>query len=353
MDVTVLIPTHGRPAKLAACITALARQTLARERYEVLVGVDGPDDGAAAAARQAWGAGAGLTVVQCEKMGQAAVRNRLLAAARGRTLVFLNDDMVPEPGLLASHLGHQRAQEDAGRPAMIVGDSPWRVHEPDQLFDRLVRETSMIFFYDKMRDGPPDRDWGFRHAWMLNLSAPAAAVREAGGISVFPSTYGYEDDELAYRLGQRLGMPVLFRPDAVAVHDHRMDPADYLKRERALGFAAWGFAGRAPQCAAAMFGRDVRSREEIEYSRMFVARERATAERLAASFESLAHIPAAAVSGEHVGTIVRMLYEQHLLLKRWWWRTGLLEAADSPALDSAGAAVLKSASPPRPEPVGS
>jgi F0F1-type ATP synthase membrane subunit a len=32
----------------------------------------------------------------------------------------------------------------------VVGDSPWKVHAGDTLFDRMVRETSLIFFYDQM-----------------------------------------------------------------------------------------------------------------------------------------------------------------------------------------------------------
>lgn len=336
MDVSVIIPTHGRPRKVAACISALARQTLDHDRYEVLVGVDGGSDEAERLVREAWaqagGRVGGVKIIQCEKSGQAAVRNRLFPLAAGRTYVFLNDDMIPAAECLAAHLAAQREQEARGKPALVVGDSPWRPHEPDRLFDRLVRETSMVFFYDKMRGCTDrDRDWGFRHAWMLNLSAPAAAVREVGGLTVFPSTYGYEDDDLAFRLGKRFGMPVLYRPEAVAVHDHQMEPREYLERERKLGFAAWGFAGAAPECAAAMFGRDIRSKEEVDYSRQFLARERATVERMQASFEGLAGTTSMAVGGMEPGKVLNLIYEQHLMVKRWWWRKGLLEAADATA----------------------
>ncbi|MCL4741110.1 MAG: glycosyltransferase [Phycisphaerales bacterium] len=345
MDVSVVIPTHARPDRLAACVRALAAQTVGGDRFEVLVGIDGGEDdpraaeAVRAALRAAWPHDRAdrLGVVPLPRQGQAAVRNALLARARGETIVFLNDDVVPGPGLLAAHLAAQREARAAGRRALVVGSAPWRVHTPDRLFDRLIRETSMVFFYDRMdamlRAGEAgrDHDWGFRHAWMLNLSAPAALVREAGGIAVFPDTYGYEDDELAWRLARRFGTRVLYRPEAVAVHDHRMDPEDYLRREFRLGHAAWGFARAAPECARDMFGRDVASGEEAAYSREFVRRERATAERLEASFRALADLPADAASGPHAGAIVRLAYEQHLLLKRWHWRRGLLAAADEHA----------------------
>ncbi len=346
MEVSVVIPTRGRPDKLAACVRALAGQTPDADRFEILVGIDGGanDERAAEAVhatlRRAWPEGRAdrLAALPLARRGQAAVRNALLSRARGETIVFLNDDVVPDAGLLAAHLAAQREARAAGRPALVVGAAPWREHEPDRLFDRLIRETSMVFFYDRMDamlhsgEAGRDHDWGFRHAWMLNLSAPASLVREAGGIAEFPDTYGYEDDELAWRLSRRFGTRVLYRPEAVAVHDHRMDPDDYLRREHRLGHAAWGFARAAPECAVAMFGRDVASAEEVEYSRQFVRRERATAERLEVSFRGLADLPAEAAFGPHAAALVRLAYEQHLLLKRWHWRSGLLAAAEEDSL---------------------
>ncbi len=344
MEVSVLIPTFGRPAKLAECVRRLAAQTLADR--EVLVGIDGglEDPGAAGAAglalRDLWPRDEAdrLVVVARPKEGLAAVRNALLARARGRVMVSLNDDVLPESDLLERHAAaHSRR---GARPAVVVGASPWVVHDPDRLFDRLIRETSMIFFFDRMEallaagEAGPDHDWGFRHCWGLNFSAPMALAREVGGFGVFPATYGYEDNEFAFKLAARFGCPVLFRPEAVASHDHRMDPDDYLARERKLGFAAWGFAHASPRCAAAMFGRDLRSSEEIDYSRAFVEREHATAERMRAVLCDLANIPAdAAPEPRHpaCATVMAALYQQHLLLKRWEWRRGLLEAATEDA----------------------
>lgn len=327
MDVSVIIPTRGRAGKLAACLRGLDGQSLDRDRFEVLVGIDGDDEGASNAAAQARG-GLRLGVQAFSPRGQAAVRNALLKHARGRLLVFLNDDMRPAPGLLAAHL---EAHARASRPAIVAGDSPWVVHQPDRLFDRLIRETSMVFFHPSMREawsrGERDRDWGFRHAWLLNLSIHAAAVREVGGLTVFPSTYGYEDDELAFRIAARFGSPVLFEPLAVAEHDHRMEPGEYLLREENLGFAAWGFARTTPDCARAMFGRDLTSEEEIEYSRSYVEKEEKGAGRLEAAFQGLAGLPAGSVNGPYERSIIELIYGQHLLLKRWRWRRGHLRAA--------------------------
>jgi hypothetical protein len=222
------------------------------------------------------------------------------------------------------------------------------VFQDDSLFDRLVRETSMIFFYNVMNApaasphlpgvmacacGLPTgcdaaaHDWGFRHCFGLNHSVCTEALREAGGYTTFPATYGYEDVEAAWRLGERFGMPVLYRPRASAEHDHRYSPRDYLEREEKLGYAAWGFAHQSPSCARELFGRDITGEGEIGYCREFVAREAKTADRLRATLVSLASIPAGAVAGDQAAALINALYEQHLLLKRWMWRRGLARAA--------------------------
>ncbi|MEX2218272.1 MAG: glycosyltransferase family A protein [Phycisphaerales bacterium] len=369
MDLSVIIPTHARPRKLAACLARLARQTLAGDRYEVLVGVDGPDEGSAAAAREAWGrCGAALTVIPCPRAGYNAARNALLPQARGRYLVSLNDDVLPEPGFLEEHLRahaeREAAERGAGRGAVITGYSPFVRFEDETVFDVLARETSMIFFYDQMvpaedQPGPaaggptlrggssgpagsgpaaerratrePEWDWGFRHCYGLNFSAPAGAVREVGGFVAFPLAYGYDDIELAFRLRERLGLPVLFRARARAEHDHRYTPRGVLEREERLGAAAWHFAGVNPAFAGAVFGRDIRSEGELAYSREFVEREAGLARLLEGTFLALGEMAAGAIEGAHRGTLLAALYQHHLPLKRYWWRRGLLGAADGAA----------------------
>lgn len=310
----------------------------------MLVGLDGPDPEAESAARQAWKAAGGrhLNVYTYPKVGYSAVRNRLLEHARGRIMLSMNDDVLPEPRCLETHL---RAHEHARRTVVITGASPWVVHAPDRLFDRLIRETPMIFFYPAMDVAPPDpdRNWGFRHSWGLNISAPMEATRAVGGFGVYPAEYGYEDNEFAFKLAAKFDAPVLYRPEARAWHDHRMSPREYAEREYKLGYAAWGFAAMCPDCARAMFNRDVRSQEELAYAREYVERERGAACAAWRAFERTADLPASTLDGD-AGTILREIaYQQHLPMKRWLWRRGLLDAADGHALEPTRAMTALSA----------
>lgn len=323
---SVIIPTHTRPDKVRECIRLLSRQTIPAEQIQVLVGVDGE---AVPLLAEFWtGPARNLVIDAAPHAGQAAVRNRLLPRALGRTLLFLNDDMRPEPGLVEAHLHAHERFSAADEPAIVLGDSPWMVGDHDRMFDRLIRESSMIFFYNRMYAAADagERDWGFRHAWMLNLSIPTWAVRAVGGLTEFSNTYGYEDDELAYRLVERFGSPVRFCPGAVAWHDHRYEPLDYLTREYRLGYAALGFAQTAPACARAMFGRDLLTPEERAYTEAFVLREEPAARAALAPFKSLTDMPGSFAEGPFAGEIVDIAYSQHLPLKRWCWRSGFLDA---------------------------
>ncbi len=324
MELSVVIPTCGRVEQLEACLEGLVSQHV-DEEIEVLVGVDGEDEGESAVF-QSMISGKLPGRVLCCGGGPAATRNMVISHARGRNLLLLNDDVVPQAGLVHAHI---KAQQDVGHSkAMILGSAPWAIIQPDRLFDRLIRETSMVFFYDQMNDHDPHRDWGFRHGWTLNLSVATDAVRDVGGFCEHMVRPVYEDLELAWRLKERFAIPLLYRPEATVTHVHRYEPLEFLHRDAVLGHQAYRLAEVAPGCAAEMFGRDVRSDAEVAYSREFLQRHEKTAQRLVEKFVQLAEIPADAVGTSHAGAIIGMIYEQGLMIRRYLWRSGHVAAAE-------------------------
>lgn len=339
MDVSVIIPTFGRAEKLGRCVARLARQDFPRERFEVLVGVDGRSEqetGDAVHEIAARAAGSvRCEVFQFDHAGPGVTRNRLIERANGKLILMLNDDVLAAPDLITRHVeAHEQLQSSrhpsVRKSAMILGAAPWLVPADDSLFDRLSRETSMIFFYDRMdaalsrSEVGPDHDWGFRHAWTLNLSMPRAVFDHVGGFDTRLRFAMFEDLEFAYRARTIAGAPVLYRPAAIVEHDHRISVTDYLARERKLGLAAWELAGAAPNCAAEVFRRDIRSSAEIADCRAFIDRERDHAAQTRERMHTWQNTPANAVAASDLPA----LYESHLIAKRWEWRMGLLEAAD-------------------------
>jgi hypothetical protein len=241
--VSVVVPCRdGTPIeRLRGLVAALAGQTA--PAHEVLISVDGdamPLDERALA---------GVRVLRGPRVGPGGARNRALGLVTGDLVVFLNDDVVPAPDLLERHAG---AAE--GREAMVVGLAEWAVREDDRVIDRVVRETSMVFFYDRMAGGSPDRDWGARHAWTLNLGVPRAICERFDERLRQPM---FDDLEWARRIADRHGAPVLYRPGAVVVHHHWYTAVDLLLREVLLGHQIPTLDAVAPGFVEGMFGGEL------------------------------------------------------------------------------------------------
>lgn len=336
--ISVVIPTRDRVQKLAACLAGLRDQTLDLDRFEVLISTDGRDLGTIDLIRR-WQGVLPVMGLENPRLGPSHARNAAIRVARAPLLLFLNDDVRPEPGLLEAHVEAHARPRPAG-PVSVVGASLFAAPPAGgSLFDRLIRETSMVFFYHRMMDSrgratqPADYDWGFRHAWTLNLSLPRSAALAVGGFRPALANCCYEDLEFAWRLKRELGMPVWFEPQARAPHDHAFTPRSYLEREQRLGYSALGFARTAPECAGEVFGVDIAGADEAEYAKRFVEREGRHEGSWSATFESLASIPAESIDGPGCALVLAGLANSHLMLKKLAFRRGLLEALNGVRLE--------------------
>lgn len=322
-NVTVVIPTYQRHGRLRDCLTSLAAQANAPS-FEIIVTVDGPDTGERLIAGSSeWDVP--VQVLDGERLGPAAARNRAIEAAAAPVLLLLNDDIVAAPDLVAVHAAGQASSRDT---TLIVGDSPWATTASDTLFDCMVYETSTVFFYDTMYKAADSasRDWGFRHAWSLNLSLPTEAARSVRGFEVGMARPVYEDLEFAHRI-TKSGAPVRYEAAARVIHHHRYTPEKLLRRDGVLGHQAVRLAELNPGCAAAMFGRDVCEAREADHAAWFVATQMSTARRAVDMLEEAATSPVAAIRDDPC-TMVRALYEVSLHARRVCWFAGLKAAHD-------------------------
>ncbi len=243
MRVTAIIPSRGGPdGSLARCIAALLAERDAKLR--VIASIDGQD---APADLEPLTRDGSVTVVTGEPIGPAGARNRALAHTVGELVLFLNDDVVPAPRLI----DHHRAAHRDGAPKLVLGDAPFAVPSDDRVLDRMTRETALLFFYSDMNGVERDRDWGFRHAWTLNLSVPRSICAAFDERLTFPM---FDDLEWAYRVTTKHGAPVLYRPEASATHHHRYEPGQILAREALLGHQALQLHRVNDACATAVFG---------------------------------------------------------------------------------------------------
>ncbi len=225
-SVSVVIPTYNRLDQLRSTLDGLAAQRGLAEPPEVVVVSDGSSDGTDEFL-QSPECPLPVVALRQENAGPAAARNRGVRAATGDLVVFLDDDVVPAPDLLATHLRHHQAS--GGDSTVVIGPmitpadevlSPWVRWEQDMLYKQ----------YAAMERG----DWTAtaRQFYTANASIARRHLVDAGGFD--ESFRRAEDVELAYRLADR-GLTFTFATDAVVDHHAERSFASWLDIARQYG----------------------------------------------------------------------------------------------------------------------
>jgi glycosyltransferase involved in cell wall biosynthesis len=196
-EVSVVLATHDRLPVLLECLESLCRQALPRGGFEILVMDDGSTDGTAEVLESLdlpvpW------TWRRLPARGAAVARNAAIPLARGRLVLWVNDDTVALPGLLRRHLeAHARL-----RPHRTVVLGTFE-QTPEARANALVRHldaSTEVFLDPTFRPGSV---LDGQHLYTCNASMPIEAVREIGGFDeTFPRCLG-EDTDLGVRLERK------------------------------------------------------------------------------------------------------------------------------------------------------
>lgn len=127
VTVSVVIPAFNEEHHLPRCLDALRRQTLGRDRFEVILVDNGSTDAtvAVAEAAAALSAGPPLRVVSRERCSISAVRNYGAELAQGRVLAFLDADCIPPPGWLEAALAMQPVAGIWGAHYRVPANATW------------------------------------------------------------------------------------------------------------------------------------------------------------------------------------------------------------------------------------
>jgi serine acetyltransferase/GT2 family glycosyltransferase len=209
--VSVVIATYDRHELLRLLLQDLDAQTIDPSRFEVVA----IDDGSAEDSRAKL---ADLKtryprrVERQKNAGAAAARQHGVELARGKLLVFLDDDMRVRPDFLERHLAKHLEHGDGTnsvvlgrlRPAAALADMPLF----ERYYARVMAETC-----DDLASG--ERPVRAHSIYTGNLSMPRALFLRAGGFD--PAFRALEDEELGVRL-EKLGATLAFANDAESVH---------------------------------------------------------------------------------------------------------------------------------------
>ena len=226
LQLSVVVPTHGRPEPLEQLLLALGRQTLSHAAFEVIVVDDG---GRPAASIDLEGLPFRCRLTQQAHGGPASARNVGLALAAAPIVLLLTDDAVPAPDLLERHVA---AHRDLGEASAVLGSFRFSERARRSPFTRLLDESDLFQPFSALTDG---ERYGWPFVWTSNLSAPTEALLAAGGFDEgrFDGTV-CDGLDLGLRLEEQ-GVGVLHRADCVAHHDHVITPEGFFERAFQLG----------------------------------------------------------------------------------------------------------------------
>jgi GT2 family glycosyltransferase len=140
--IAVVVPTYRRPAELARCLDAIARQR--RGADQIIIVVREGDEATRSVLQAADPHGRRLTVVVVQAGGVVAALNAGLAAAEAGIIAFTDDDAAPRPDWLRQIAARFAADLHLGG----VGGRDW-VHQHGRLEDASRSVVGRITWYGR------------------------------------------------------------------------------------------------------------------------------------------------------------------------------------------------------------
>ena len=223
MPATVVIPTYRRPEGLRRLVDAVRAQ----HDGEIVV-VDN-------ATPPTVGPTSGVRIVHEATPGASAARNRGIAEASGDVIVFLDDDVVPQPGFIEA-IARSDADGVGGR--VVLADTP---------LPRWLRPAGSVAGYLTAFDLGERRELR-RGEFVITAAAAFRTdlLRDVGGFDTTVGPTGeahlVNDDVLLCRRLQERGARLAFEPGAVVVHEvpaERATPRWLLRRAYLQGRSDW------------------------------------------------------------------------------------------------------------------
>lgn len=308
---SAIIPTYNGRERLRESVPPLLAEA---DLHELIVVVDGSPDGSLELL-EAWARDdPRLKPVYVENGGDNRARQIGLERATGDVVLFLDDDVVAEPGLVGGHLAHHRERDGlvvlgympvARDGAPTRTDYPVRMYaqsyelqcadyerNPDRILENLWAGNSSVRREDGLRVGIPNPAYDTRYAPDRELGLRFA---EAGLTGVFDRTLRAEH--------RYTRTAEAFMRDAVsfgegmwlchALHPQILGPLGFEHFERGLSaktrwvvrlarrprFAALAERALAPAVATAGRLRRWHAQEQLAFVLARVSRQRAALAR--------------------------------------------------------------------------
>lgn len=233
LDVSILIPVFNRLDLTRDCIDSIHAHS-PRGRFEIVVVDNGSTDGVTEYLREQDAAGRLRAILNPGNRGFAHACNQAAAGARGRHLLFLNNDTEVRPGWLeplVRVLDTDPAAAAVGSKLLFPDGS--LQHAGVVLVEDQVSGHGLSPYHIYYRE-PADLPAAGRPRTYRVLTAACLLLRRAAFVQAggFDEGYwnGYEDVDLCLKLHVR-GWRLVYEPQSVVIHKESQSGPERFRRE--------------------------------------------------------------------------------------------------------------------------
>jgi len=227
-QVAVVIPVWNGEAVLGRCLDALARQTLPRDAFQIIVVDNGSSDATPDIARRY----PGVELLEEKRPGSYAARNLAIGQVRAPIIAFTDADCEPAPDWLEQVLRAAAANPGFG---VLAGKI--------ELFDEIAQEREVFGDYERLFSFPQAHAARGNCA-TANWASETALLRELGGFDAGLKSGG--DRQMALRI-KDAGYPLVYVPGMVVRHPVRASRAELVHKRRRLSGGRWDRTAKRPR----------------------------------------------------------------------------------------------------------
>lgn len=228
-DASIVIPLFNKVEYTLKCLAALAANTPA-DRYEVVLVDNGSSDETPALLDQLEG---DVQIIRnAQNLGFSAACNQGAEAARGRHLLFLNNDTEPLPGWFEPLIGVLDREPDVGAVGakLLFPDSTLQ-HAGVEVLE--IRGKAPVVAIHRHYRKPADFPAANERCDLDVVTAACMAIRREAfdGAGRFDTGYwnGYEDVDLCFTI-REAGWRIVYVPSSTLIHHESVSGPERFRR---------------------------------------------------------------------------------------------------------------------------
>ncbi len=223
-QLSIIIPTYNRKEVLLKALEGYKQQTAREQILELLVVDDGSMDGTGlAVAAFSQTSPIRIRYLAEQNKGPATARNLGIREAKSTLVLFSDDDIIPQPTLVAEHTAwHRKYPADN---FAILGHVRWSPEVHPTPFMEWLGLGGGLFSYGFLSPGTEVSTACF---YSCNISLKREFLIKNGMFDENFHAAAFEDTELGYRLLKK-GLRLVYNSEAIGEHYRHLSYADVCR----------------------------------------------------------------------------------------------------------------------------